>query len=58
MIQVLGFARRAETGWTYSPFAIAVLTDYMREFPEVFEVLGHTRNQDTYVFSELWPDKR
>lgn len=55
--EALGFARRAEKGWTYPPATIAILEAYMKKYPEVFEALGRTTNHEQYVFSKLFPKK-
>jgi len=55
--EVLGYARRAASGWTFSPATINVLKEYMNEFPEVFEAIGKTKNHENYYFGDLWPRK-
>lgn len=58
LFQKIGYARRAASGWTYSPATIDILRQYMEEFPEVFEAIGNTHNHDMYLFSDLWPKKK
>ena len=55
---MLGFARRAQKGWTYSPATVEILQAYMNQFPEVFEALGEMDSEDRYVFSNMFPGKR
>ena len=57
--QKIGYARRAASGWTYSPATIDILRQYMEKFPDVFKALGSTGNYNRpYLFSDLWPEKK
>ena len=55
--QKIGYARRAASGWTYSPATIDILRQYMEQFPDVFKAIGRTGSMP-YLFSDLWPEKK
>lgn len=52
-IQAVGFARRVNERWMYSPSTIDILRDYIEKFPEVFEGLGYHNNRDNFVVSDF-----
>ncbi|KAL2133639.1 hypothetical protein VTI74DRAFT_1995 [Chaetomium olivicolor] len=54
--KVLGYSRKSETGWEFSPAAIHLIVEYMTRFPDFFA--GVKRNPSGAELSEtdLWQD--
>ncbi|KAB2578160.1 5'-3' exoribonuclease 1 [Lasiodiplodia theobromae] len=54
-LKVLGYSRKGETGWEYSPKAIDLITQYMIQFPEFFAVLQANPKGDIYEDTDFYP---
>ena len=48
--KVLGYSRKAQSGWEYSPKATALIADYMMKFPEF--IAGIIRNPKGDVYND------
>jgi 5'-3' exoribonuclease 1 len=54
--KVLGYSRKSETGWEFSPAAVHLIVEYMQRFPDFFA--GVKRNPSGAELNEtdLWAD--
>ena len=51
-----GYARKTDTGWSFSPEAIRLLREFMVRFPQTFDYLCANPKEDKYYEDELFPD--
>ncbi|TPX08224.1 uncharacterized protein E0L32_001880 [Thyridium curvatum] len=54
--KVLGYSRKSQTGWEFSPAAITLLTNYMVKFPDFFAALKKVPSGAEIQDTDLWPD--
>lgn len=52
-LQLPGYCRKTEEGWSYSPAAIELVKSFMEEFPAIFNYLHHKPKEDKYYESEI-----
>ena len=54
--KVLGYARRNVRGWEFSEMTMALLSEYKKNFPDLFQKLS-TAGRDVPSISKLYPGK-
>ncbi|KAK8162377.1 XRN 5'-3' exonuclease N-terminus-domain-containing protein [Phyllosticta citrichinensis] len=55
-MKVLGYSRKGETGWEYSPKAVNLICEYMVKFPEFFAVIQANPKGDMYEDTDFYPE--
>ncbi|XP_045446077.1 5'-3' exoribonuclease 1 [Melitaea cinxia] len=57
--EITGYTRRCKitNSWLYSDRCVQLVRDYARNFPDFFDKLGSSPNQDVYFESDIWPDE-
>ncbi|RYP42367.1 hypothetical protein DL767_000289 [Monosporascus sp. MG133] len=55
--KVLGYSRKSNTGWEFSPAAIKLLVEYMQKFPDFFAALLRNPQAKELDETDLWPDQ-
>ena len=54
--QILGYARKQDGGgWSFSPVAISLLKDFIKQFPVMFQYIISNPKEDTYYEQDLFP---
>ncbi|XP_066932891.1 5'-3' exoribonuclease 1-like isoform X3 [Clytia hemisphaerica] len=51
--EAVGFARRVNDTWTFSPVTVDIVREYIDRFPEVFETLGRRGHKDNFLVSDF-----
>ena len=54
--QILGYARKTDGGWSFSPHAISILEEFQARFPRAFERICDNPKEDKYYEEDLFPD--
>jgi 5'-3' exoribonuclease 1 len=54
--KVLGYSRKSQTGWEFSPLAIRMLLDYMTQFPDFFAGVKSCPSGNEVNETDLWQD--
>jgi 5'-3' exoribonuclease 1 len=54
-LKVLGYSRRSENGWEFSPKAVDLLCQYMTKFPEFIAYIGMNPKGDIYNDTDIYP---
>lgn len=54
--QILGYARKTDGGWSFSPHAISILEEFQTRFPRAFERICDNPKEDKYYEEDLFPD--
>ncbi|KAH7032973.1 exoribonuclease [Microdochium trichocladiopsis] len=55
--KVLGYSRKSQTGWEFSPAAIRLLVEYMTNFPDFFAAILRNPQGKEFDDVDLWPDQ-
>ena len=55
--KVLGYSRKSNSGWEFSPAAIKLLVEYMQNFPDFFAALMQNPQGKELDETDLWPDQ-
>lgn len=55
-MKVLGYSRKSQTGWEFSPLAIRMLAEYMTKFPDFFVAVKRNPSGSEVSETDLWPD--
>lgn len=55
-LKVLGYSRKSERGWEYSPKAISLLTEYMTRFPEFIARIEANPTGDEWADTTFYDD--
>ncbi|KAI0883336.1 exoribonuclease 1 [Annulohypoxylon maeteangense] len=54
--KVLGYSRKSNSGWEFSPTAIQLLVEYMTRFPDFFAAIMKNPSGNELHETQLWPD--
>ena len=54
--KVLGYSRKSQTGWEFSPKAVHMIIEYMTTFPDFFAGLKHLPAGSEISDTDLWKD--
>jgi 5'-3' exoribonuclease 1 len=54
-LKVLGYSRKSQTGWEFSPKAVDLITQYMIQFPELVALIASKPKGDIYKDTEIYP---
>ncbi|KAH9991085.1 exoribonuclease 1 [Xylariaceae sp. FL0662B] len=54
--KVLGYSRKSDSGWEFSPAAIRLLVEYMTKFPDFFAAIMRNPSGSELDETQLWPD--
>ncbi|KAG4218966.1 hypothetical protein PC116_g32554, partial [Phytophthora cactorum] len=54
--KVLGYSRKSNSGWEFSPAAIQLLVEYMTRFPDFFAAVMQNPSGSELNDTQLWPD--
>ncbi|KAI2463112.1 exoribonuclease 1 [Annulohypoxylon bovei var. microspora] len=54
--KVLGYSRKSNSGWEFSPAAIQLLVEYMTRFPDFFAAIMKNPSGSELHETQLWPD--
>ncbi|KAI1310009.1 exoribonuclease 1 [Xylaria venustula] len=54
--KVLGYSRKSNSGWEFSPAAIVLLVTYMTQFPDFFAAILRNPSGSELNDTDLWPD--
>jgi 5'-3' exoribonuclease 1 len=54
-LKVLGYSRKNQTGWEYSPKAVDLIVQYMTTFPEFIAYIGMNPKGDVYNDTDIYP---
>lgn len=54
--KVLGYSRRGESGWEFSQKAVALVHQYMINFPEFIAGIQHNPQNDRYSPTDFYPE--
>ncbi|KAH1551689.1 hypothetical protein KXX57_008443 [Aspergillus fumigatus] len=54
--KVLGYSRRGESGWEFSPKAVDLLQQYMIKFPEFIAGIQRNPQKDRYQPTDFYPE--
>ncbi|KAJ8124437.1 hypothetical protein O1611_g9203 [Lasiodiplodia mahajangana] len=54
--KVLGYSRKSNSGWEFSPGAIVLLVDYMTRFPDFFAAILRNPSGNELSETDLWSD--
>ena len=52
---MVGYARKTNGGWSYSPEAIRILKEFINQFPIMFTYLTSNQDSDKYYELDLFP---
>ncbi|KIE00565.1 exonuclease Kem1, partial [Metarhizium majus ARSEF 297] len=55
-LKVLGYSRKAHTGWEFSSLAIKLIADYMVAFPDFFAAIQKGAQRSEICETDLWND--
>lgn len=55
-LKVLGYSRKSESGWEYSPRAVELLKQYMINFPEFIARIAANPSGDGWQDTHFYPD--
>ncbi|KAI6783006.1 alkaline phosphatase d [Emericellopsis cladophorae] len=55
-MKVLGYSRKSQSGWEFSPVAIKLIADYMVTFPDFFAAIQKEAQKSEIMETDLWPD--
>ncbi|TWU72265.1 hypothetical protein ED733_002064 [Metarhizium rileyi] len=55
-LKVLGYSRKAHTGWEFSSLAIKLIADYMVAFPDFFAAIQKEPQRSEICETDLWKD--
>ncbi|KAK3327868.1 XRN 5'-3' exonuclease N-terminus-domain-containing protein [Cercophora scortea] len=55
-LKVLGYSRKSETGWEFSPAAILLIVEYMTKFPDFFAAVKKNPTGNEMHETDLWSD--
>ncbi|KAK3325374.1 XRN 5'-3' exonuclease N-terminus-domain-containing protein [Apodospora peruviana] len=55
-LKVLGYSRKSETGWEFSPNAMGLIVEYMTKFPDFFAAVKKNPSGNELKETDLWPD--
>lgn len=55
--KVLGYSRRGDSGWEFSPKAVALLQQYMINFPEFIAGIQQNPQQNRYQPTDFYPEE-
>ncbi|KAI9041744.1 chromatin-binding exonuclease XRN1 [Aspergillus affinis] len=55
--KVLGYSRRGESGWEFSPKAVELLQQYMINFPEFIAGIQRNPQNDRYKPTDFYPEE-
>ena len=56
LIQILGYARKVDNNWSFSPAAVSILEDFQSQFPGLLEYICANPGEDKYYEEDLFPD--
>ncbi|EAQ86489.1 hypothetical protein CHGG_07742 [Chaetomium globosum CBS 148.51] len=54
--KVLGYSRKSQTGWEFSPAAVHLILEYMTKFPDFFAGVKRNPSGAELTESDLWTD--
>jgi 5'-3' exoribonuclease 1 len=54
-LKVLGYSRRSQNGWEFSPKAVNLILAYMTKFPEFIAYIGMNPKGDIYNDTDIYP---
>ncbi|KAK4159378.1 hypothetical protein QBC43DRAFT_130749 [Cladorrhinum sp. PSN259] len=54
--KVLGYSRKSETGWEFSPAAVHLIVEYMTRFPDLFAGIKKNPSGAELRETDLWSD--
>lgn len=54
--KVLGYSRKSNSGWEFSPAAVRLLVEYMTRFPDFFAAIMRNPSGNEFHETDLWPD--
>ncbi|KAH6850761.1 XRN 5'-3' exonuclease N-terminus-domain-containing protein [Chaetomium sp. MPI-CAGE-AT-0009] len=54
--KVLGYSRKSQTGWEFSPAAVHLIVEYMTRFPDFFAGVKRNPSGAELTESDLWSD--
>ncbi|KAI1377483.1 exoribonuclease 1 [Hypoxylon crocopeplum] len=54
--KVLGYSRKSNSGWEFSPAAVQLLVEYMTKFPDFFAAIMKRPSGNEFHDADLWPD--
>ncbi|KAH6626420.1 XRN 5'-3' exonuclease N-terminus-domain-containing protein, partial [Chaetomium sp. MPI-SDFR-AT-0129] len=54
--KVLGYSRKSQTGWEFSPAAVHLIVEYMTRFPDFFAGVKRNPSSAELTESDLWAD--
>jgi 5'-3' exoribonuclease 1 len=54
--KVLGYSRKSQTGWEFSPAAVHLILEYMTRFPDFFAGVKRNPSGAELTESDLWTD--
>ncbi|KAI0911223.1 exoribonuclease 1 [Ustulina deusta] len=54
--KVLGYSRKSNSGWEFSPAAIVLLVQYMTQFPDFFAAILRNPSGSELSDTDLWSD--
>lgn len=55
--KVLGYSRKSNTGWEFSPAAQKLIIEYMTKFPDFFAAIMQNPQGKEIDETDLWPDQ-
>ncbi|GLA39344.1 hypothetical protein AnigIFM63309_006681 [Aspergillus niger] len=55
--KVLGYSRRGDSGWEFSPKAVELLQQYMIKFPEFIAGIQRNPQNDRYTPTDFYPEE-
>ncbi|KAI8622853.1 exoribonuclease 1 [Xylariaceae sp. FL1651] len=55
--KVLGYSRKSNSGWEFSPAAIVLLVEYMTRFPDFFAAILRNPSGNEFSETDLWPER-
>lgn len=56
LIQILGYARKVDNNWSFSPAAVSILEDFQSQFPGLLEYICANPREDKYYEEDLFPN--
>lgn len=56
LIQILGYARKVDNNWSFSPAAVSILEEFQSQFPGLLEYICANPGEDKYYEEDLFPD--
>ncbi|KAK0635196.1 XRN 5'-3' exonuclease N-terminus-domain-containing protein [Bombardia bombarda] len=54
--KVLGYSRKSESGWEFSPAAVHLIVEYMTKFPDFFAGVKKNPSGSELSETDLWPN--